>query len=154
MKKLLLTIMMVVASSILSQAATLKSAIEMSRITDRPVFYFHSATDCSYCDRVIANIQKNEGIKTMLTRDFIFIKVNRDEVLVPAYLDTDLTPVFYILGNKGEIIFQQRGYLDDEMLTKFINLGKYKYKNRKQWLFIKKWEAVKPPILRSLDHLH
>ena len=130
MKKLILLLMIVWGTSLFAEVSTLKEAIQLSKEKDKPIFYFHSATDCSYCKRVAKNIKNSDGIKLMLERDFIYIKVERDLVLVPAYLDTNLTPVFYILGNNGEIIFQQRGYMDQTTLLKFINLSKYKYKNR------------------------
>lgn len=132
-KFLLLTLLCTLSfSQGVENIGNFEEAKAVSKQSGKPIFYFHSASSCHYCDKSMNHIYRSNNLKDMINRDFVFIKAERDQVLVPYHLDDSLTPVFYILDENGEKVSTQRGYLDRIALIKFLNVGKYKHSRSKK----------------------
>lgn len=113
------------------QISSFPKALNLSKINKKPIFYFHSSISCSYCEKQLNLINENKNVKSFLNREFIFLKLNKEEGLTPLSLNDSFTPVFFILNENGEVLFKHRGFLNKIDFIKFANLGKYKAKYNK-----------------------
>lgn len=101
---------------------------------EKPKLYMLSATYCTYCEKNKELMNNDKHLNKYINNNFIAISQEKDIEKVPNYLDNTLTPIYYVLNNKGEILGEPlRGSQNKDTLLKYLNLSyyKYKYENKK-----------------------
>lgn len=101
---------------------------------EKPKLYMLSATYCTYCEKDKDLMNNDKHLNKYINNNFIAISQEKDIEKVPNYLDNTLTPIYYVLNNKGEILGEPlRGSQNKDTLLKYLNLSyyKYKYENKK-----------------------
>ncbi|DAB39875.1 MAG TPA: hypothetical protein CFH81_06530 [Sulfurovum sp. UBA12169] len=106
------------------------------------LFLFFHKEGCGYCERMLDESLKNRDIKSKLTKDFIFIKVDIDEQGVVEYRDFNgtkhafakslkigLYPSLIFMDQNNTIVYGVVGYRKVEEFSKildYVSSGNYK----------------------------
>lgn len=128
MKLLLLALLTTFSFS--SEINWLKYKEALSKQDKKPIFYVLSASYCEFCKKDMKLIKEDEKLSKYISDNFIAVYEERDVDIVPKYLDKEFTPIYYILGEKGEILDTLRGTQTKLGFTQFLNKNLYKWRNK------------------------
>lgn len=92
---------------------------------NKPIFYVLSATYCNFCKNDLSNIEQDSDY---INSNFIPVKQEIDIEDVPNYLNRPMTPTYFVLNKKGEIINELKGSQTRQLLLQFLNISSYKFK--------------------------
>lgn len=96
---------------------------------NKPIFYVLSATYCNFCKNDLSNIEQD---LEYINNNFIPVKQEIDIEEVPNYLNRQMTPTYFVLNKRGEIINEIKGSQTRQILLQFLNISSYKFKGANQ----------------------
>lgn len=95
---------------------------------NKPIFYVLSATYCNFCKNDLSNIEQDSDY---INSNFIPVKQEMDIEEIPNYLSRPMTPTYFVLNKRGEIINEVKGSQTRPLLLQFLNISSYKFKGAK-----------------------
>jgi glutaredoxin len=131
MKKNILKLLLLISTSIYANESIPWHSYNegMLKKEEKAKLYMLSATYCTYCEKDKKLMDNDKHLNKYINNNFIAISQEKDIEKVPTYLDNSLTPIYYVLNDKGEILGEPlRGSQNKETLLKFLNVSHYKYK--------------------------
>lgn len=76
---------------------------------------------CPYCVRMEKSVLSKEDVKALIKEKYIFITLNLSHDEIPYNLTSKLTPTFYFLNAKGEIIEEVKGLMKKSDFIFYLN---------------------------------
>ena len=132
MKKLLI-LLLVFVSFATAQDVDLDRLVSQAKEENKHILVYFHQPYCGYCRRMKKNTLNNSAVKAKIKKDFIYVDINiRDEGTVvlkdfkgskrefARYLDYDAYPSVVFIDNKGEMIYAQAGYQNEEYFLKIL----------------------------------
>lgn len=62
---------------------------------------------CPFCEHVDKYVLTKEDVRTLLEKEFVFLKLDIDKNEIPDFLVSRMTPTFYFLNAKGDKILHE-----------------------------------------------
>jgi thiol:disulfide interchange protein DsbD len=92
--------------------------------SENKLVYINFYTDwCTYCVKMDENAYKDPRIITLLTEDYISVKVNRqypENAYISSRYKVYVQPVQVVVNPEGEMLWKHIGYLDTEELFAYL----------------------------------
>lgn len=92
--------------------------------SENKLVYINFYTDwCTYCVKMDKNAYKDPRIITLLTEDFVSLKINRqypDNAHLSSRYKVYVQPVQVVVDPEGELLWKHIGYLDTEELFAYL----------------------------------
>jgi thioredoxin-related protein len=86
--------------------------IQKAKEQNKQIIVYATAKSCYFCKKMDKEVLGLEDIKTLISKDYIFVKNDMDENTLPFDLQKvykKITPTFFILSNEGKFIKQYPG---------------------------------------------
>lgn len=76
---------------------------------------------CPYCIRMDKSVLSKPDVQALIKEKYIFVKLNLSHDEIPYNLTSQLTPTFYFLDTKGEIIEEVKGLMKKSDFIFYLN---------------------------------
>ena len=83
---------------------SLEDAQKLQKQSSKIIMLNISASHCQYCKKMDKNVFKNAQTSKWLEKRFIAVKIDMDNEEVPFMLDVRVTPTFYFIDSKENIV--------------------------------------------------
>jgi len=91
---------------------------------EKPIFVIIKQNNCRFCEKQIKVIN-NSVLREYIEKNFQFTTINRSNDMIPAELQSQMSPTLFVVSKKGEVIDKMIGLQKSKTLLRRLNRSLY-----------------------------
>ena len=109
-----------------------KSALQEAKKLDKPLYILITSKHCGWCKKFEHTTLQNKQIQQRLGREFVVVKLVREEDVVPQKFATSPIPRHYFVDKNGTILYESLGHRKEECFNAFMDNAQEKLEMDRQ----------------------
>jgi thioredoxin-related protein len=102
-------------------ANDLDTALKQADLENKLVLVEITRDFCPYCERMEKSVLNKADVKVLIKKKYVFLKLNLSHDEIPYIFSSKLTPTFYFLNEKGEILEELMGLMKKSDFIFYLN---------------------------------
>jgi thioredoxin-related protein len=102
-------------------ANDLDAALKKADLENKLVLVEITRDFCPYCERMEKSVLSKADVKALIKKKYIFLKLNLSHDEIPYIFTSKLTPTFYFLNTKGEVLEELMGLMKKSDFIFYLN---------------------------------